>query len=408
MVLIMMVFLNEVVKLWLNVAPYLLLGIVIAGILHIFMGKDFITRHLGKPGFASILKATIFGVPLPVCSCGVIPLASSLKKDGANTSSVLAFLVSTPTSGVDSILATFSLMGLLFAAFRLIGAFVAGLTVGITDYLFGSENKQESYMADHSHPEITAGMKIREFFYYTFREIPRDIGKWLLVGTIFGGAIAAFVPADFFSGYLGFPLDFIVALLVGIPMYVCATGSIPIAASLIMKGFSPGAGLVFLIVGPATNAITLSFVRAKLGKKSFYLYLISIVVTAVVLGLFFNGIWAALGKNVSLVAGHGKIIPYWIKLGSGIVLLSLIASTFLNRGSRMEKPDMELGVPDLHCKSCKIKVENSLRGIDGLEKVSIDIENKVVQIKGSVNRKEVLDKIKEAGYNPTTKTDRLK
>ncbi|MEA3347333.1 MAG: permease [Candidatus Auribacterota bacterium] len=398
----MITFLNEVIKLWLNVAPYLLLGIVIAGVLHIFMGKEFITWHLGKPGFSSILKATIFGVPLPVCSCGVIPLASSLKKDGANTPSVLAFLVSTPTSGVDSILATFSLMGLLFAVFRLIGALVAGLTVGITDYLFENRDKQESYIADHSHPEITAGMKIREFFYYTFREIPQDIGKWLLIGAIFGGAIAAFVPEDFFPGYLGFPFDFIVALLVGIPMYVCATGSIPIAASLIMKGFSPGAGLVFLIVGPATNAITLSFVRAKLGKKSFYLYLISIVVTAVVLGLLFNGVWAALDKNVNLIAGHGKILPYWIKLVAGIILLLLIGGIFLDRKGRIEKTDMEIKVPDLHCKNCKITVENSLRGIDGLEKVLVDIENKVVKIKGSVSKEEVLDKIREAGYNPLT------
>ncbi len=393
-------FLSETINLWLEISFYLLIGMLIAGLLNMLLGREFISRNLGKGGFLSIIKATILGIPLPVCSCGVIPLASSLKKDGADRSSVLSFLVSTPTTGADSIFATYSLLGPLFAIFRPLAAFVSGIVVGISDYLLRREKQKEIDVPKHTHSKVKIAFRIRQFIRYSFFEIPQDIGKWLIVGVFLGGLITILIPKGLFSKYFSFPIDFLIALIVGVPLYVCATGSIPIAASLIQKGFSPGAALVFLIVGPATNSITLYFVRGKLGKRPFYIYLISIIVSALVLGLIFNGIWAILGEAPQLVTGGGRMLPYGVKLLTGIVLFLLIANAVLRKNRSITEPDMEFSVPDIHCKHCKITLEGKIRDIKEVENVDVDVDKKSVKIKGNVNKDKVVDVIKKAGYNP--------
>jgi uncharacterized membrane protein YraQ (UPF0718 family)/copper chaperone CopZ len=399
---ILTTFIRETINLWLAVAPYLLLGMVIAGLLHIFLGKDFIVRHLGKGGIASIVKATLLGVPLPVCSCGVIPLATALKKDGAHNSSVLSFMVSTPTTGVDSILATYSLMGPLFAVFRPLAAIVAGVALGLADYLWEGRHQKDVVMAEHKHEKISRLFSIKEFFTYTFREIPADIGKWLLVGTVIGAAISALMPADIFSRYLTFPWDFITVIAIGVPLYVCATGSIPIATSLMMKGISPGAALAFLIAGPATNTITISFVRAKLGKRSAYLYVVSIVITAFVMGIIFNQFWAKFAsKYHNMAHGAGDMLPAWLQVTSGIVLLALVAPTLIKKPSCPVDlgADFEIKVNDIHCDHCRMVLEDKLKA-SGVEWVKVDVNRKTVKVKGNVSREELLQKIREAGYNP--------
>jgi uncharacterized membrane protein YraQ (UPF0718 family) len=332
-------FLKEAVNLWMQMAPFLLLGLVIAGILHVFIGKDFISRQLGKTGIVPIIKATILGVPLPVCSCGIVPLASFLKKDGAHKSNVLSFLVSTPTTGIDSILATYSLLGPVFTIFRPLAAMLSGVTVGGLDYLLERVKERKGVIPAkieiQDRRESRRGARyaptIREFLRYSFFEIPQDIGRWLILGTLLGAAIASFVPKDLVDKYFMVPWDFFIALIVGIPLYVCATGSIPVAVSLMQKGFSPGAGLVFLIVGPATNIMTLAFVRAKMGRKSFYLYLTSIVAVSVILGVAFNFIWFILGSRQELISGAGAKLPIAVRGVSGIVLFIVVFSSLLRR-----------------------------------------------------------------------------
>ena len=184
-------FLKESVDLWFSISPYLLLGIVISGLLHVFLNKNFISRHLGRGGILSVIKATLLGVPLPVCSCGVIPLASSLTKEGAHKSSVLAFLVSTPTTGVDSFFATYALLGPLFAVFRPLGAILSGIVLGTLHYFFEGRQTKARPVPKHAHVEISNVSKFKEFFRYTVFEIPKDIGKWLLLGTVLGGAISS-------------------------------------------------------------------------------------------------------------------------------------------------------------------------------------------------------------------------
>jgi len=318
-------FFKEVFDLWLAMAPYILLGMIIAGAMHIFLGEDFIREHLGKGGIGSIIKATLLGVPLPVCSCGVIPLAASLRKDGAHKSSVLAFLVSTPTTGIDSILATYSLLGPLFALFRPVAAFVSGITLGLSDYILGDRHFALEGHVNCCHEHSRRERNIKNFVRYAFREVPADIGRWLIYGTLIGAFISALVPHDIFSRYIVFPWDFIAAIGLGIPLYVCATGAIPIVASLMAAGVSPGAALAFLIAGPATNVVTLAFVRASMGKRSFYLYIVNIVVTAFAAGIIFNGLYTYTVHNIPVLCHGGQeLLPLWFKILSGVVLLILI------------------------------------------------------------------------------------
>ena len=393
-------FFKESIELWLEISFYLVVGMVIAGFLHIFLEKNFICSQLGRPGIGSIIKAAIFGIPLPICSCGIIPLASSLRKDGAHKSSVLSFLVSTPTTGIDSIFATYSLLGPLFAIFRPLGAFVCGISLGLLDYLFEGRKEKVKFIPKHFHIKTSIFFKFKEFLRYTFVEIPQDIGKWIIVGTLVGGGISAFVPKEVFTNYLFFPLDFLIVLLVGIPLYVCATGSIPVGASLIQKGFSPGAVLIFLIVGPATNVITLSFIRAKMGRKSFYLYLINIIIVAIILALILNHLWIVLDKKDIFIMGAARALPFYIKMISGIFLFLIILNSFLGK-EKVFEPDYQIYVPDIHCQQCKITLEAKLKELEEVEKVVVNVEEKMIKLKGNIQREKIIEKIKESGYLST-------
>jgi hypothetical protein len=392
---------EHALALWLEIAPYLLLGILVAGILHIFLSRGFISKQLGKRGLASILKAVFLGIPLPVCSCGVIPLASSLKKDGADESSVLAFLVSTPTTGIDSIMATYSLMGPVFAVFRPLAAAITGIVVGLIDHFsHKSRNRPSRTGPSSNYHKTQATEKVKEFLRYTFYEIPQDIGKWLIIGTLIGGLISALMPAGFLSSYLKFPFDFLAIIIFALPLYVCATGSIPIAVSLIGKGLSVGAALTFLIVGPATNAITLSFVRAKLGRRSFYSYLISIVFIGFLLGWLFNYWWRLSGSSLELLTPGARFLPYNLKLASAIILFMLVVYSILGHKRRLARVDLQIYVPDLHCQHCKLTLEGVLSQEAAIKEVSVDIKRKTVNINGNPDKSKIIDIIKKAGYHP--------
>ena len=380
-------------------APYLLMGMFIAGILHVFLGQDFIARHLGGGAFGSVLKATVFGIPLPICSCGVIPVAASLKKEGAGKSATLSFLVSTPTTGVDSILATYSLMGPLFAIFRPLAAFIAGIVVGLFNLLFNPEKKKT--VVSHQHSSVPASFKIQEVFRYGFLELAEDVGKWLLIGVIIGGILTAVIPEDMLAGYLSNPfLHFLIMLILAIPLYICATGSIPIAAALIGKGFSPGAALVFLIAGPATNTVTLSFVYSKLGKRAFYLYLTSIIIVSILAGFLFNLLWKQLGGNIELISPHGEQLPQLLKIVSGVILFLLILKGFIKTKMETKKMKYEISVPDMTCKHCQMTIENKLKSLPNLTDVVVNLDTKTVGVEGEVSMEEIEQAIREAGYTP--------
>ena len=393
--------LEESTSLWLAMAPYILLGMFFAGILHAFLGEGFIARHLGGKGLGSIIKATLLGIPLPICSCGVIPVAASLKKEGASKSSVLSFLVSTPTTGVDSILATYALLGPLFAVFRPVAAFFNGVIVGLFNRIFNPE-RETTPPVPHAHPAKTH-FKIKETFRYGFFELAEDIGKWLVIGVLLGGVLTVAIPESLLTQHVTQPaLHFVIMLAFAVPLYVCATGSIPIAAALIGKGFTPGAALVFLIAGPATNTVTVSFVYSKLGKRAFFVYLVVIVLVSVFMGWMFNLVWQGLGGDVGLVMPHGQALPQTLTAICGIILLVLIVKGFLpkKRGLKEEIPDMkyEISVPGMTCDHCRVTVEKAVKQVPGVAQVFVNLETKTVGIDGELNLNEVKKHIRDAGY----------
>lgn len=388
---------------WINMSPYLLLGMMVGGVLHAFLREDFISRHLGASTFGAVLKSTLFGIPLPLCSCGVIPVAATLRRDGASRSSTLAFLVSTPTTGVDSILATYSLLGPLFALFRPLASFLSGLLVGTLDFILAGKREKQVRLV--SLPREYPKGRIYEALRYGFSELPADIGKWLVIGILVGGALSALVPPGVFRPLKTHTLlEFLFLLAFSVPLYVCATGSIPIGAALLAKGISPGAVLVFLIAGPATNTVTVGFVYSQLGKRAAFLYLASIVGSALLLGWVFNGLWQLLGGSRELLMPGGEFLPMEVKIISGIVLLGVVIGAFWYKRSRCKEEIGEMKylfrVPSMSCEHCKTTIERTLTGLRGVEKVAVDLKNKTVGVEGDIDKDTVARALSEAGYPP--------
>ncbi|MCD6594488.1 SO_0444 family Cu/Zn efflux transporter [bacterium] len=404
--------LKEIWILLTDMAPYLLFGFGIAGFLHIVFPRDTIYKHLSNRNIYSVIKAALFGVPLPLCSCGVIPVAAHIRKSGAGKGATLSFLISTPTSGIDSIFATYSLLGPIFAIFRPIAAFISGIVAGIfannlpdEQNRIHEDDKFSCNICDNDEPHTHSfGEKISKMFSYGYFELVEDIAKWLVIGIITGGLISFFIPNNFIGTYLGNPLiAYPIMLAISIPMYVCATGSIPIAASLIMKGMTPGAGLIFLIGGPATNTATISFVGGKLGKKVLVIYLATITIASVVFGILLDFIWLKFAGETMFLTGKMQMLPTWLKSASVVILLVLIVKAFYAKYSNKQEVSgmgKIFSVPDMSCQHCVKTIDSALRKIDGVVDVIIDLSTKKVEVDGNVDNDTIMNAIINAGYTP--------
>ena len=318
-------------------APWLLFGFFAAGVLSVFFSPSYIYKHMGKPGLKSIIKAALFGVPLPICSCGVIPVTASLKKQGAGKGAAASFLISTPQTGLDSFFATYSMLGWVFTIVRPVTAFITGIFGGLLIEKFGtrdteennSENNNLSPESNNSEPRPRGFKAIIKVFQYGFGKLLGNISNALLVGLLLAALIHLLVPTDFGAKYLQSDWLAMPAMLVfGIPLYVCSTASIPIALSLIVKGISPGAALVFLITGPATNIATITTMSKVLGKKSVIIYIFSVATGAIISGAILNLFDINL-PLVELMRHKGKMQLSLIQQSSGIILLTLIAFSYL-------------------------------------------------------------------------------
>ena len=345
---------QQVLDLVNEMSPFLLLGFLFAGILHVFVPGVVYSRYLAGHDFRSVFYAALFGVPLPLCSCGVIPTAMGLRKEGASKGATVAFLIATPETGVDSIAATYSLMGLPFAIVRPIVAFFTSLMAGqLINTFTKSENadasdKQVEDNSKHEHchchdkPQADASFseKIKAVFQYAFVEMMQDIGKWLVVGLVIAGLITVFVPDSFFEIFKGNTLlSMLLVLCIAIPMYICATGSIPIAVALMMKGLTPGAALVLLMAGPACNMASLLVINKKLGKRTLLLYLASIITGAVVAGFIIDSLpqeWFMPTLMKTAECCHDDSTQ-WFNIGCSILLALLLLNAlwqhYSNKGS---------------------------------------------------------------------------
>ncbi len=295
-----MKYFNDLLSILNEMSPYLLLGFFISGLLHVYVPRSIYSRFFHRKGFRSVLGAAALGVPLPLCSCGVIPTSVSLKKEGASAGAVTSFLVATPQTGIDSILATYSLLGLPFAIIRPIAAFVVAIFCGtLVDLLGDGKGRKVDYTKMKFAPKdsgvqpcgcgcshtINDNEKRGDFWdvlRYGYVDLMQDFGKWLVVGLLVAAAITAFVPDSFFTFFKDYYiLNILLILLISAPMYICATGSIPIALSLMLKGVTPGTAFVLLMAGPATNFASLIILRREIGMRKTVIYLLSIIVGAI-------------------------------------------------------------------------------------------------------------------------------
>jgi len=322
------------VDFWTTVAemsPYLLFGFFVAGLLSVLVSQRMVERHLGGRGMLPVLKASLFGIPLPLCSCGVIPVAMSLHKHGASKGSTISFLLSTPQTGVDSILVTYSLLGPVFAIFRPLMALVTGLVGGGLVDALGRSPESPPEPPKCSGDCCAVAKPKRRFLNamrYGFISLPRDIGKSLLVGLAIAALISTFVPDDFFVDRLGTGLPaMLLMMVIGIPIYVCASASVPVAAALILKGLSPGAAFVFLMTGPATNAAGLVTIWNTLGRRVALLYLLTVAGCALGGGLLLDSLISSV--DIHIASHVHPMGPGLLQHLSAVVLLALLGYAFL-------------------------------------------------------------------------------
>lgn len=391
---------NEIWNFLLIVSPWLLLGLFIAGLIHSFIGESFIKEHLGGSGFIPVLKATLFGIPLPVCSCSIIPIAAGLRKDGASKAATMSFLISTPTTGVDSIFITYGMLGGVFAIARPLSALIGGILIGVIVYLTEKNNRTSLIVEHKKHPHLSLWDRIKSTFVYGFGVLPQDLSKTLLLGIAVGGALSALLPTDFASAYLSNPLiAYPLMIVVSVPLYVCAVGSVPIAAALLMKGLIPGAALAFMIAGPATNTITMGFVGKKLGKKVFAIYLISIIIIAVGGGLIMD-LFLPVWSGRELMHRHDETSVF-LKIFSAVLLLAIMGYSLFRKQKKIKDVDMEYRfyVPEMTCKHCQLTIENSLKKLPGIENVVISLANKTVSVDGEVDTNTIIKQIEGVGYS---------
>jgi len=325
-----------------QMAPYLLFGFLMAGLLSVWVTPGFVEEHLGKRGIRQVCKAAILGVPLPLCSCAVIPVAASLRRHGASRGATLSFVASTPQTGLDSIMVTHSLLGPLFVVVRVVTAFVSGVFGGVVSEIVvrerdgdrsGSGEAEDECGCHHCAPGAKTHWLARALR-YGFVDLARDIGRAVVVGILISGILATVVPDDYFAGRLGPGLSsMLVMLVIGIPIYTCSSGSVPIALALIRMGLSPGAALVFLVTGPATNMATLTTMWGILGRRATGVYLLSIALCALTAGLALNALVLG-GTGVGLHAVHHGGLAWWHH-AAGVLLAAVLAPTLVRtRGER--------------------------------------------------------------------------
>ena len=362
-----------------QMAPYLLLGFLVAGLLSVGISPAWVERRLGKRGLGPVITASLVGVPLPLCSCGVIPVAASIRRHGASRGATTALLLSTPQTGVDSIAVTYALLGPVFAVFRPLVALVTGIVGGFLVQLFDRADEQNEAAdsssgpcADGCHdagadpcanacstcsndvistnaPRETCteacceggrqGSVIVRALRYGLVTLPRDIGPALAVGILVAGAIGAVVPEDLLRAYVGGGVvSILLAMAAGIPIYVCATASVPIAVGLIHLGASPGAALAFLIAGPATNAATLTTAWRVLGRRATILYLATVAVSAVVCGLLLDWLIPTVGAAAPQLGGgpHAQPTGHWLFDASAVAMLAVLVLSYASKGRKQE------------------------------------------------------------------------
>ena len=428
--------LNEIWALLCEMSPYLLLGFLLAGLMHEFVPSTLYTKYLGDRSLRSVVLAALFGVPLPLCSCGVIPTAMGIRREGASKGATISFLIATPQTGVDSIIATYSLMGLPFAIIRPIVALLTAVFGGAMCNALDAES-QERLTSDstpkrgekgsantyshceegecHAHKTPSTrrgfGTRLLAALSYAFGEMMEDIGKWLAIGLIVAGIITAAVPDSWFTIFQGntfYSILFVLAF--SIPMYLCATGSIPIALALMVKGLTPGAALVLLMAGPASNAASILVVGKVLGKRTMLIYLFSIIAGAVLFGFGIDYLLPREWFTVPVMqhaACHEDGIGLFSYICTGLLLVLLVRALWPfghhhhhhhEALSQAEAEAVTYNIEGMNCNHCAENVRKAIASVEGVESVEVSLGEGKAHIIGSPDEAEVLRAVESIGF----------
>ena len=404
-----MEFLHSLLLMLNEMSPYILFGFLIAGLLYAFVPQTTFARHLSGTGWRTAIKAALIGIPLPLCSCGVLPTAIAMRRNGASRAASTSFLVATPQTGVDSIAATWSLLGPAFAIVRPVAALVTAVFGGVAVGRSENDRTDTTDRGDRTPEELPDSFAKRcvAALRYGFVDLVGSIGGWLTIGLIIAAAITVYVPADLFSNLGSHPLlSMIAVLIIAIPMYVCATGSIPIALSLILKGLSPGTALVLLMAGPAANFASFTLISKEMGRKAAAIYLASIVIGAIVFGLMIDYVlpveWFRPRDPWSIAnPGHGfDSFP----TACSAVLALLLAYSFF----RKHKPHpilstttmtKEYQIKGMNCSHCQATVAKCIGSVNGVTHVEVDLSTGKATVEGEHRADEVIAAVRNAGFD---------
>ena len=411
----MLLFLREMWGLCLEMAPYLLLGMLVSGLISIFIDSSFIFKHIGQKNAGSVLKSTLFGIPLPLCSCGVIPVAATLRESGASKGATVSFLVSTPQTGVDSIFLTYGMLGPMFALFRPLAALASGFFSGIVINNFDhdmhhhlSESDNDPKTKESLDKRIISGVK------YGFLTLPADIAIPLTQGLVVAAAIAILIPPQFIAEHFSSSnlIQYTMMLAVSLPIYVCATASIPIAVALMAKGITPGAAFIFLMAGPATNASSIAIIKNILGKRTLYHYLVLIAFTAISFGYVLDNFLTITLPDMSSHTHHHVMDDYGSIILSVIFLVILVNAYFYrSKSESTDSKDIEnniendqekiaITVDGMTCSHCKESVESAIYSFSGVASASVDLlTGNVIVVGSGIDEAALKEKITAKGFS---------
>ncbi len=324
---------------WLTVgqmSPYLLFGFIVAGLISVFISANTVRKHLGGKKLWPITKASLLGIPLPLCSCGVLPVTTSLYKQGASKGASISFLLSTPQTGVDSLALTYSLLGPAFTIIRPITTFLTGIIGGLLVETFDPSTREIEPNSEFLTNSDKTGKKLQAALRYAVITLPKDVGKPMLIGVGIAAILSAIIPADFFADKLGRGLLPMVAMMfIGIPVYVCSSASVPIAAAMMIKGLSPGAALVFLMTGPATNAASFATIYGAFGKKTALIYFFTVAICSLIFGAIVD--FLAFDMGIKMLSNHMWMMPKIINDICAVTLILLLINGIIAKHKHKSK-----------------------------------------------------------------------
>lgn len=408
-------YLQSVWSVTLELAPWLLFGLLLAGLLHVLVPPDLVRRHLGKPGWLSTFKAVALGVPLPLCSCGVIPAAIGLKKDGASDGAATGFLISTPQTGLDSISVAAAFLGWPFALYKVASALVTGMLGGVLVDLTAPKNVAAPALPAtpatlDCAPPVGLAAKGGAIVRYAIDDLLYMIWKWLLVGVLISAAITVLIPPNALQHTVfASPLVAMLATLaIALPLYVCATSSVPIAAALVQAGLPPGAALVFLMAGPASNVATIGAVYRTFGARVLAIYLAVVGGGSMVLGYAFGFILDVAKISTTLTPRHhhgmdaawnvSTLVAWAAALVLAGLLLRFAARDAAAWWRQRQAPDalpagaapaanaeqvLTLGVGGMTCNGCANHARQALSAVPGVRSVAVDLAGARAEIHGT-------------------------